>query len=145
MYIASNYTYFISQDVDSERMPMCYIYNYIKSIYIWIQHRADPYWIIMWLIMFQKLNASLIFTWFLSKPFWKQFPQIFFIILRLHIIIIFVSIYIYIYIYIYRHGILFKLICKMIAYFKSKLKISVGIDCPRYHKYKSEHGGHSLE
>ena len=39
----------------------------------------------------------------------------------------------------------FKVICKMIEYFKSKLTISMGIDCPTYHKYKSEHGGHSLE
>ena len=39
----------------------------------------------------------------------------------------------------------FKVICKIIEYFKSKLKISVGIDCPTYHKYKYEHAGHSLE
>ena len=39
----------------------------------------------------------------------------------------------------------FKVICKIIEYFKSKLKISVAIDCPTYHKYKYEHAGHSLE
>ena len=38
-----------------------------------------------------------------------------------------------------------KVIYKMIEYFKSKLTILVGIDCPTYHKYKSKHGEHSLE
>ena len=56
-----------------------------------------------------------------------------------------IAYYYNIHVYIYRHNILFKVICKMIKYFKSKLTISVGIDCPTYHKYKSEHGGHSLE
>ena len=48
-------------------------------------------------------------------------------------------------VYIYRHSMLFKVICKMIEYFKSKLTISVEVDCPTYHKYKFEHHGHSLE